>query len=72
MSTIIEIMLAIRERCPVYYHKDTKLFDRFPYSKAETPDPDAKLPFGDDGNTIKLPTYERKMIWTLPWNEMNL
>lgn len=28
MSTIIEVMLAIRERNPVFYHKDTKQFDR--------------------------------------------
>lgn len=38
MSTIIEIMLAVRERNPVYYHKDTKMFDRIPYSKADNMD----------------------------------
>ena len=58
MSTIIEIMLAIRERYPVYYHKDTKQFDRFPYSGMENPDPNAMLPIGGDRNTIMLPTYE--------------
>ncbi len=58
MSTIIDIMLAIRERYPVYYHKDTKQFDRFPYPKTEPLDPNAKLTFGGDRNTIMLPTYE--------------
>lgn len=58
MSTIIDVMLAIRERNPVFYHKDTKQFDRFPYSKAEKPDPDEMLTLGGDRNTIMLPTYE--------------
>ena len=59
MSTIIEIMLAIRKRNPVYYHKDTKQFDRFAYSRTGPPDPNAMLPLGSDGNTIMLPTYEQ-------------
>ena len=58
MGTIIEIMLAVRERNPVYYHKDTKMFDRIPYSKADNLDPNAKLPIGNDRNTVMLPTYE--------------
>ena len=58
MSTVIEIMLAVRERNPVYYHKDTKTFDRIPYSKADNMDPNARLPIGNDGNTVILPTYE--------------
>lgn len=58
MSTIIEIMLAVRERFPVYYHKDTKRFDRFPYSTKENLNPNAMLPLGGDSNTIMLPTYE--------------
>lgn len=58
MSTIIEIMLAIRERNPVYYHKDTKRFDRLPYSETEKLDMNALLPLGGDGNTFMLPTYE--------------
>ena len=58
MSTIIEIMLAVRERYPVYYHKDTKMFDRIPYSKADNMDPSARLPIGNDRNTVMLPTYE--------------
>ena len=58
MSTIIEVMLAIRERSPVYYHKDTKQFDRLPYSEAETLNPDVELPIGNDMNTVMLPTYE--------------
>ncbi len=58
MSTIIEIMLAIRARNPVYYHKDMKRFDRFPYSKTEKLNSNLLLPFGSDSNTIMLPTYE--------------
>lgn len=58
MDSIIEMMLAIKKRIPIYYHKDTKMFDRLPYSKAEKPNPDALLSFGSDRNTIMLPTYE--------------
>ena len=58
MSTIIDIMLAVRERCPVFYHKDTKQFDRLPYSATETLDPNERLTIGGDGNTFMLPTYE--------------
>ena len=52
-------MLAIRERYPVYYHKDTKQFDWFPYSKAENLNPNAMLTLGSDRNTIILPTSEK-------------
>lgn len=58
MSTIIDIMLAIRERNPVFYHKDTKQFDRLPYSETEIPDLNEKLTIGGDRNTVMLPTYE--------------
>lgn len=58
MSTIIEIMLAIKERNPVFYHKDTKQFDRLPYSKAENLNLNEKLTLGNDRNTVMLPTYE--------------
>lgn len=59
MSTIIEVMLAIRERSPVFYHKDTKQFDRLPYSKAENLNLNVMLPIGGDRNTIMLPIYEK-------------
>lgn len=58
MSTIIEMMLEVGDRVPVYYHKDTKCFDRRPYSKAEKLDLNASLPLGGDRNNIMLPTYE--------------
>lgn len=58
MSTIIELMLAIRERTLIFYHKDTKQFDRLPYSKMEELDLNAKLTIGGDRNNIMLPTYE--------------
>lgn len=59
MSTIIDIMLGIRERYPVFYHKDTKQFDRLPYSETEILDLNEKLTIGGDRNTIMLPTYEK-------------
>lgn len=58
MSTIIEVMLAIRDRSPVFYHKDTKQFDRLPYSKLEKLDPNELLTMGGDRNNIMLPTYD--------------
>ena len=58
MSTIIDVMLAVRERNPVFYHKDTKQFDRLPYSETEILDLNEKLTIGDDRNTVMLPTYE--------------
>ena len=59
MSTVIDVMLASRDRCPVFYHKDTKQFDRMPYSKEEDLNPNVMLKIGDDRNTIMLPTYEK-------------
>ena len=35
MNTIIDLMLAIREKCTIFYHKDTKQFDYFPFSEFE-------------------------------------
>lgn len=58
MSTIIDVMLAVRERNPVFYHKDTKQFDRLPYSETEILDLNEKLTIGGDRNTVMLPTYE--------------
>ena len=58
MSTIIDVMLAVREGNPVFYHKDTKQFDRLPYSETEILDLNEKLTIGDDRNTVMLPTYE--------------
>ena len=58
MSTIIDVMLAVREGNPVFYHKDTKQFDRLPYSETEILDLNEKLTIGGDRNTVMLPTYE--------------
>lgn len=59
MATIIELMLAIRDRRPVFYHRDTNNFDDFPVSKLELEklDPDARISKRDLNNFI-LPTYE--------------
>ncbi len=35
MSTIIGLMLAVREREPIFYHKDTNQFDHYPVSEIE-------------------------------------
>ena len=58
MSTIIDVMLAVKEKNPVFYHKDTKQFDRLPYSETEILDLNEKLTIGGDRNTVMLPTYE--------------
>ena len=58
MSTIIDVMLAVKEKNPVFYHKDTKQFDRLPYSETEILDLNEKLTIGGDRNTVMLPSYE--------------
>ena len=58
MSTIIDVMLAVKEKNPVFYHKDTKQFDRIPYSETEILDLNEKMTIGGDRNTVMLPTYE--------------
>lgn len=59
MNTVIDLMLAVRDRCQVFYHKDTNQFDYCPISEIElkTLEPDAKLPL-KDLNNFRLPTYE--------------
>lgn len=60
MSTVIDLMLAVRDRCPVFYHKDTNQFDCWPVSEIElkTLDPNAKMPL-KDLNNFRLPDYEK-------------
>lgn len=59
MNTIIDLMLEIRERCTVFYHKDTKQFDYFPFSEFEWRElnPDVLIPI-NDLNNFRLPSYE--------------
>ncbi len=59
MSTIIDLMLAIREKRTIFYHKDTKQFDYFPYSTIERKEMafDEKIPI-NDVNNFRLPSYE--------------
>lgn len=59
MSTIIDLMLAIRDGCPVWYHKDTKQFDHYPVSEIELKklDPNAQIPRKDLNNFV-LPSYK--------------
>ncbi len=59
MSTIIDLMMAIRQRRPVFYHKDINQFDYLPYSELEYGEFDEKkrIPY-KNANTIMLPTYE--------------
>ena len=60
MSTIIDLMMAIRERRPVFYHKDTNQFDYFSYSELECGklDENKLIPYENTNNNIMLPTYE--------------
>lgn len=59
MNTIIELMLAIRKRTIIFYHKDTNEFDDLPVSKNEFQklNPNKKLP-KTDRNNFRLPSYE--------------
>ena len=34
-TTIIDLMMAIRKRRPIFYHKDTNRFDYLSYSELE-------------------------------------
>lgn len=59
MATITELMLAVRDRCPVFYHKDTNQFDYCPVSQQELKnlslDEELKI---HDTNNFMLPSYE--------------
>jgi hypothetical protein len=59
INTIIELMLAIREKCTIFYHKDTKQFDCFPFSEYERKEVafDELIPV-NDLNNFRLPSYE--------------
>lgn len=60
MNTVIELMLAVRDSCPVFYHKDTNQFDYWPISEIEreTLDPNARIPY-KNLNNFRLPSYEK-------------
>ena len=59
MNKIIELMLAIRDKGTIFYHKDTEQFDHYPFSEFERRklDPDTLIPI-NDMNNIRLPSYE--------------
>lgn len=59
MATIIDLMLAIRERTVIFYHKDTNQFDGYPFSEIEAKklNPQSRLPLHDTNN-FRLPSYE--------------
>lgn len=59
MGTIIDLMLSIRKRRDIFYHKDTNQFDYLPVSEEEmkTLSPDAKIT-EHDTNNFRLPSYE--------------
>lgn len=59
MNRIVELMLAIRRNNEVFYHKDTKTFDRCAFSENEL----KHLSFNTrlklkDENNIRLPSYK--------------
>ena len=55
----MDLLLLIRERTYIYYHKDTKEFDGWPISAREMEhiSYDEKIPY-KDLNNIRLPSYE--------------
>lgn len=59
MSTVIDLMLGIRENYTVFYHKDTNQFDYYPFSELELGklSKDKRLPYKDENN-IRLPSYK--------------
>lgn len=59
MSTIVELMLAIREGYTIFYHKDTNQFDHYPFSELEKPgiSPGKLIPLNDPNN-LRLPSYK--------------
>lgn len=59
MSTIVELMLAVRGHRTVFYHKDTNQFDCWPVSEIEleTLDENAKIP-ERDLNNFRFLSYE--------------
>ena len=59
MSTVIDLMLSIRDRHDIFYHKDTNQFDYMPISEIQlkTLSPNAKIP-RVDLNNFRLPSYE--------------
>lgn len=59
MSTIIDLMLAVRERTTFFYHKDTKTFDCYPFSELEREHltDDSKIPY-NDLNNFRFLSYE--------------
>ena len=59
MSTIIDLMLAIKEGCIIFYHKDTNQFDYYPYSQIERKEMSFdKLIPKNDINNFRLPSYK--------------
>lgn len=59
MSAIIELMLAIRKDSVLFYHRDTKSVDEWPFSPKEMEhlSPERQLPL-EDKNNIRLPSYK--------------
>lgn len=59
MSTVIDLMLLIREHTTIFYHKDTNQFDYCPVSAIEMENLslDARIPY-EDTNNFRLPSYE--------------
>lgn len=65
MSTVIDLMLKIRENHTVFYHKDTNQFDYYPISSIEFKQlpPEARINYEDsidikNKNNFRLPSYE--------------
>ncbi|MDO4275402.1 MAG: hypothetical protein Q4D16_17175 [Eubacteriales bacterium] len=59
MSTIIDLMFAVRKRTVIFYHKDTKQFDYYPCSEIEREQlsSDLLIPY-KDLNNCRFLSYE--------------
>ena len=59
MSTVMDLMMAIRKGCAVFYHKDINQFDYLPYSELEDKkfNENELIPYKNT-NDIMLPSYE--------------
>lgn len=59
MSTIFELMLAIKKDCLIFYHKDTGIFDNSPVSEEELKHLSENRNITiENRNSILLPRYE--------------
>lgn len=59
MGTVIDLMLSVKEKSFIFYHKDTNCFDCYPISEIEKENisADERISY-NNMNNFRLPTYE--------------